>query len=84
MAGSLAADVGQRTGLLQRLAARAARREHDGVAQLRQRQEVPSVERELHDLAVLDDVADFGGVSSAAAAALRETVTFSGRPGRRG
>ena len=34
---------------------------HDGVAQLRQRQEVAAVQRQLHDLAVLDDVADLGG-----------------------
>ena len=33
---------------------------HDGVAQLRERQEVAAVQRELHDLAVLDDVADLG------------------------
>ena len=57
---ALAADVGQRPGLLQRVAARAAGRNDDGVAQLREREEVAAVQRELHDLAVLDDVADLG------------------------
>ena len=52
---------GQRPGLLQRLAARAAGRDDDGVAELRQREEVAAVQRQLHDLAVLDDVADLGG-----------------------
>ena len=68
VAGALSADVWQRPGLLQRLAARAARRNHDRVAELREREEVAAVQRELHDLAVLDDVADLGGVSSAAGA----------------
>ena len=58
--GSLAADVGQRARLLQRFAARAARRDDDGVAQLGEREEVAAVQRQLHDLAVLDDVADLG------------------------
>ena len=40
MAGALAADVGERPGLLQRLAARAAWRQHHAVAQLRERQEL--------------------------------------------
>ncbi len=56
----LAADVGERPGLLQRVAACASRRDHHRVAQLGQRQEVAAVERQLHDLAVFDDVADFG------------------------
>ena len=52
---------GQRARLLERFAARAARRDDDGVAQLRQAEEVAAVQRQLHDLPVLDDVADLGG-----------------------
>jgi hypothetical protein len=62
VARSLTADVGQRTCLLERIAARATRRENDGVTELCQGQEIPSVEGKLHDLAVLDDVADFSGI----------------------
>ena len=58
--GSLAADVRQRARLLQRLAARSARRHDHRIAQLRESQKVSAVERKLNDLAVLDDVADFG------------------------
>ena len=61
VARALAADVGQRARLLQRFASCAARRDDDGVAQLRQRQQVAAVDRQLDDLAVLDDVADLGG-----------------------
>ena len=47
VAGSLAADVGQRTRLLERFAARAAWRNDDRVAQLREREKVPAVQRKL-------------------------------------
>ncbi len=59
MPRALAADIGQRPRLLQRVAARASRRQDDAVAQLREREEIAPVERHLHDLPVLDDVADF-------------------------
>ena len=60
MARALTTDIRQRAGLLQRLAASATRRDHDGVAQLCEGQEVAPVQWQLHDLTVLDDVADFG------------------------
>ena len=56
--GALPADVRQRTRLLQCVTARAARRDDDRVAQLREREEVAAIEWKLHDLLVLDDVAD--------------------------
>ena len=59
VAGSLAADVRERPGLLQRLPSGSTRGQHDGVAQLSERQEGSAVERQLHHDAVLDDVADF-------------------------
>ena len=61
VARPLAADVGQRTGLLQRLAARPAGRDDHCVAQLGEREKVAAVQRQLHDFAVLDDIADLGG-----------------------
>ena len=61
MTRALPAHIGERSGLLQRLAARAPRRDHHGIAQLRQSEKVPAVQRNLHDLAVLDHVADFCG-----------------------
>jgi hypothetical protein len=45
---------------LQRIAARAAWWNDDGIAQLCEREKVASVERQLHDLLVLDHVADLG------------------------
>jgi hypothetical protein len=60
--GSLAADVGKLAGLLQRVAASAARRNHHRVRELRQGEEVAPVERKLDDLAAIDDVADLCGV----------------------
>ena len=79
VARSLSTDVGQRPRLLERIAARAAGRNHDGVTELRQREEVPSVQRELDDLAVVDDVADFGGVRLQQAVPAA-TVMFSATP----
>ena len=60
VAAALAVDVGQRPGLPERGAARAAGRNRHAVGQLRQLDELPAVERQLLDLAVVDDVADFG------------------------
>ena len=60
MSGALTSDVGQRPRLLERLAASAPRRNHDRIAQLGERQEVAPIQRQLHHLAVLDDVADLG------------------------
>lgn len=60
VARSLPANIGQGTRLLQRVAARAARRKDDRIAE-RQGKKVPSVQRKLHDLAVLNDVAEFRG-----------------------
>ena len=58
MSRSLAADIGQRPCLLQRISARAAWRQHHTIAQLRKREEVPAVQRYLHHLPVLDYVAE--------------------------
>ena len=58
VAGALAADVRELAGLAKRAAARSARGNHHGVAELRERHEVSPVERQLHDLPVFDDVAD--------------------------
>jgi len=59
--GSLAADIRERTSLLQRLAPCSTRRDHDCITELRERQEVPAIQRQLGDLAVFNHVADFGG-----------------------
>ena len=56
---SLPSHVGHRAGLLKRVSTCAARRQNDAVAQLRKREEVSLVQRNLHDLAILDNVADF-------------------------
>jgi hypothetical protein len=58
VARSLAADVWQWARLLQRVAARAARRQYDAIAELCKGQKVPAVQWNLNDLAILDDVAD--------------------------
>ena len=60
VAGALAANVGERSRLLQRGAPRTARGNHDRVAQLRQLQELAPVQRHLDDTLVFDHVADLG------------------------
>jgi hypothetical protein len=55
---SLPTDVGQRARLLQGFPTRPARRNDHGIAQLGEAEKIAAVERELHDFAVLDDVAD--------------------------
>ncbi len=60
MTRPLTADVRELTRLSQCAAAGAARRYHHPVAELRQIDEVSSVEGQLHDLTILDDVADLG------------------------
>src|SRR5678809_708332 len=47
-----------RDSLLERVAACAAWRQHHPVAELREGEEVPAVQRNLDDLTILDDVAD--------------------------
>jgi len=61
VAAALTEDCRQRAGLLERRAARPAGRQHDAVAQLRELEELPAVERQQRHLAVVDDVADLGG-----------------------
>ena len=53
--------LGSGPACCKRFAPCASGRDDDGVAQLRQRQQAAAVDRQLDDLAVLDDVADFGG-----------------------
>ncbi len=58
---SLPTDVRQRPGLLQRFASRASRRNHHRIAQLGQGKEAPSIQRDLHYFAILDNIAYLGG-----------------------
>ena len=60
MAGASTADVGQRARPLQRLSTSAAGWDDDAVAQLREGQKIPAVQRQLHELAIADDRADLG------------------------
>ena len=60
VAAALAVDGGQRSGLPERGAARPAGRHRDAVGQLRQLNELTAVERQLPDLAVVDDLRDLG------------------------
>jgi hypothetical protein len=70
----------ERPRLLEGVTACPARRDDNRIAQLREREKVASVQGELDDLAILDDVADFGASRFEQRRRPLSTVTCSAQP----